>query len=336
MLEDKVVHKLEEGVITVEDNDVIYFNETAFRVFPQLERGISGDFLEQEFPDYKGTKTSGLISFRYKKIPDGDTIHYIFSPPEKQVKQTGLSGQEMVKFLQLVAKESEDICGQAQWMAGTSIEQSRIQVHAHRLRRMADMLHHSLEAIYVEPPRLLNLHDLLEKLGEDCQPLFSRIGVTVEVEQTQLPVMFVSKKTELQRIFFLLFSIYGKKGQEIQLRCAQYVNKVVVTLTATKQEELKGMELYYLEQLLEGLQGKILPQEDNQVGITLKFKVGQLPNQLQSGNHTALIPILAMKGREKVVYLPTFEVFLANCLPEDYFLEKKEEEVSSEDDDKMK
>lgn len=332
MLDEIVVHKLEEGVITVEEGRVTYFNESAYGVYPQLEKGGCAVFLKEEFPEFQGTKTSGSISFSYKKIPNGQKLHYIFTPPKKQALEPFLTGKEMVHLCQLVAKESEDILGQVEWMQKSTLELSRIKIHASRLQRMADMLHHSLEALYVEPSSPLDLCLLLEDLVEECQPIFSATGVTVTVEKTEHPVHFFSKKTELQRVFFLLFSVYGRKAQKIHLSCEQMVRKVNVTLQGEVETQIKGLELHCLEDLLEGLEGKILLNQENPTGITLQFKVERLPTQLQSGNQGRSVPLLGTKGSEKAVFLPSPAIFMANCLPEDYFWKEKPEEDKEKKD----
>lgn len=336
MLDDIVVHKLEEGVITVKEDCVAYFNEAAYSVFPQLEKGGCAAFLREEFPDFQGTKTSGSISFTYKKIPNGKKLHYVFAPPKKQVVEHFLTGKEMVQFCQLVAKESEDILGQAEWMKQSSLELSRIRIHASRLQRMADMLHHSLEAIYVEPSAQVDLPVLLTELVAECAPILTATAVTVEVEMPETPVVFHSKKTELQRVFFLLLSVYGQKGQTIQISCEQMVHKVKVTFQGSVETQVKGLELHCLEDLLEGLEGKILKGEETPTGITLQFKVGRLPTQLQSGNQGRIVPLLGTNGMEKAVYLPKPEIFMANCLPEDFFSDKSEEAVNESEDNKEK
>lgn len=344
MLENKVVHKLEEGVVSVVDEKVSYYNEAAFRLFPQLEKGGDAGFLKVELPDSAGTITCGTLSFRYQKITSGAKLHYVFSPPEKKVPIIGLSGKEMVRFCQLVGKESDDIFAQLLSLDEKTLQHSRIQIHASRLQRMADMLHHTINAQYIEPHGMVDLIALLEELKEECTPIFSALNMTLNLEKPEKPVKLYTQKRELQRLFFLLFSVFGKKGQSLQLTLDQRIHKVEVTLQATKGVEIMGLERYCLEELLQGLEGKIPSFEEKfekknkkdkkMKEIVLQLKVEQIHAQLQSGNQGEKLPLLPVNGVEKAIYLASAEIFMANCLPEDFFCSKQEEEEEKKEDNK--
>lgn len=325
MLEDIVVHKLDEGVITVEEEKVTYFNEAAYGLYPVLEQGMNGEFLRKEFPDFAGERTTGVISFTYKKVANGGKLHYIFNAEKKQKSYTGITDNEMVGFCQLIAKESDDIVAQLEEMDKESLSRSRILIHANRLKRMSDMLHHSMDALYVEPSVTVNFYQMLDEFKSECASALVAMEVEFQVEEPEVPVLFHTKRSELQRIFFFLLSVYGAKGEKLQVTLRQSVHKVEVLLEGTKATKMGGLELHCLEELLERLEGKLEVKEENPVRLVLRFRVGRLPTQLQAGLQGKVVPLLGVNGMKSAIYLPTHEVFLANRLPDDYFYKKKEE-----------
>lgn len=92
-------------------------------------------------------------------------------------------------------------------------------------------------------------------------------------------------------------------------------------MVGSKESKLQELEQSYLKGLLESIDGIMLRCEQSPFQLDLQFKVGRLPPQLQAGLQGGMVPLLRVD--KKAVYIPNPEIFLANCLTEEYFTGEK-------------